>query len=97
VLTALLATIGIYLSRLLHDAMPSDMRTGVASGVSPLSWLTFLPCSLLFGALSQHGGVAAGGWIVLALAAAVGVTLVALTGRAREEPCAETAMALAAA
>jgi predicted MFS family arabinose efflux permease len=97
VLTALLATIGIYLSRLLHDAMPSDMRTGVASGVSTLSWLTFLPSSLLFGALSQHGKVAAAGWIILALGAAVGLTLVALTRRTCHKPCPEPAIALAAA
>jgi MFS family permease len=94
VLTALLATIGIHLSRLLHDAMPSGVRTGVASGVSTLSWLTFLPASLLFGALSRHGGLAGAGWVVFTLAAAVGVLLAAL---ARRRPCADPVLALAAA
>ena len=91
VLAALLATIGIYLSRLLHDATPSELRTGVASGVSTLSWLTFLPTSLLFGALS-HGGVAGAGWIVVALAAGVGLTLIGLARRAESAttgPCVE--------
>jgi MFS family permease len=81
VLAALLATIGIHLSRLLHDAVPSDMRTGIASGVSTLSWLTFLPCSALFGVLSQHGGIHTAGWIVLALVVPAGLILTALNLR----------------
>lgn len=92
VLAALLATIGIYLSRLLHDATPSELRTGVASGVSTLSWLTFLPTSLLFGALSRTGGVAGAGWIVVGLAAGVGGTLIGLARRAERAatvPCGE--------
>jgi hypothetical protein len=43
------------LSRLLHDLVPSQHRSGVSSGIGTLSWLTFLPCSLLFGALSNGG------------------------------------------
>ena len=92
VLATLLATIGIYLSRLLHDATPSELRTGVASGVSTLSWLTFLPTSLLFGALSRSGSVAGAGWIVVVLAAGVGATLIGLARRpagAATGPCAE--------
>ncbi len=81
VLAALLATIGIHLSRRLHDAVPSDMRTGVASGVSTLSWLTFLPCSTLFGMVSRHGGIQNAGWVVLALALVAGLTLTALSRR----------------
>jgi predicted MFS family arabinose efflux permease len=104
VLAALLATVGVHLSRLLHDAVPSDLRTGVASGVSTLSWLTFLPCSLLFGAVSRHGGVHAAGWVVLTLVATAGLTLAALsrpprTSRTGSEPSAatQTATAFAAA
>jgi hypothetical protein len=33
----------------LHDAVPSTIRAGVASGVGTLTWLTFLPFALLFG------------------------------------------------
>jgi predicted MFS family arabinose efflux permease len=83
VLAALLGTIGIHLSRRLHDALPSEMRTGVASGVSTLSWLTFLPSSLAFGVVSRHGGVAMAGWIVLALVAAAGLIVLAMGRPAR--------------
>jgi MFS family permease len=79
---ALLVTIGIHSSRRLHDALPSEMRTGVASGVSTLSWLTFLPSSLLFGAVSRHGGVQVAGWIVFALVTGAGLTIVAVSRRA---------------
>ena len=79
ILVALLVTVGIHLSRLLHDAVPSTMRSGVSSGVSTLSWLTFLPCSLLFGVLSAHGGIHAAGWIITALVAAAGIMLVRIS------------------
>lgn len=79
VLVALLVTVGIHLSRLLHDAVPSTLRSGVSSGVSTLSWLTFLPCSLLFGVLSAHGGIHAAGWIITALVAVAGITLVRIS------------------
>ena len=82
-LAALLATMGIHLSRLLHDAVPSNTRTGVASGVSTLSWLTFLPCSLLLGVISRHSGIRAAGWVVLVLVLAAGLTLAALSRHPR--------------
>jgi predicted MFS family arabinose efflux permease len=102
VLAALLATMGIHLSRLLHDAVPSAMRTAVASGVSTLSWLTFLPCSLLFGIVSRHGGVHAAGWVVLALASTACLTLASLSRHTRASsaastPHTQTQVALAAA
>jgi predicted MFS family arabinose efflux permease len=78
VLIALFAAMAVHLSRLLHDAVPSSMRTGVASGVSTLSWLTFLPSSLLFGVLSGRAGLTGGGWIAVALALVAGATLVRL-------------------
>ena len=78
-LIALLATVSIHLSRLLHDAVPSAMRTGVASGVSTLSWLTFLPSSLAFGAVSGAADVRAGGWIVVVLVAVAGAALLRLS------------------
>jgi hypothetical protein len=90
VLAALLATMGIHLSRRLHDAVPSDMRTGVASGVSTLSWLTFLPCSTLFGMLSRHGGVQNAGWVVLALVVVAGLILTALSRRSPASSAAST-------
>ena len=42
---------------MLHDAVPSAIRSGVASGVGSLSWLAFLPLALGFGTLSTAHGV----------------------------------------
>jgi hypothetical protein len=88
VLVGLLATIGIHVSRLLHDLVPSHLRSGVSSGIGTMSWLTFLPCSLLFGALSTDGGVRAAGWIITVLVAVAGATLlrIAVRGQATPEP-----------
>jgi MFS family permease len=81
VLLGLLVTIGIHLSRLLHDLVPSQQRSGVSSGIGTLSWLTFLPCSLLFGALSTGAGIRAAGWIITALVAIAGALLVRIASR----------------
>lgn len=75
-LVGLLVVIGIHLSGLLHQLTPSTMRSGVSAGIGTLSWLTFLPCSLLFGAMSGHGGVRAAGWIITASVAVAGIMLV---------------------
>lgn len=78
VLLALLCVvIGIHVSRLLHDAVPSTVRTSVASGVSTLSWIVFLPVAMAFGFLSQHQGVHTAGWMVTAGTVALGGLLVA--------------------
>jgi hypothetical protein len=74
-----LVALGVHLSRLLHDAVPSATRTAVASGASTLSWLAFLPCSLVFGALSSTGGTAVGGWVVLILATCAGAVVTGLS------------------
>jgi hypothetical protein len=37
------AIIGIYASRLLHDAVPSAIRACVSSGTGTLTWVPFLP------------------------------------------------------
>ena len=55
---------------MLHDAVPSAIRSGVASGVGSLSWLVFLPVALGFGALSTAHGVQRAGWMLVALATA---------------------------
>jgi MFS family permease len=72
--------LGIVLTRQLHDAVPSDVRSGVASGVGAATWATFLPFALGFGAASERWGVRAAGWLLVA--AAAGITgLLALTRR----------------
>ncbi|TDD67401.1 MFS transporter [Jiangella aurantiaca] len=94
VLLALLTILfGIHLSKLLHDAVPSTVRTGVASGVSALSWLAFLPVALVVGAVIDGGGVRTAGWLVLATAVLTGVLLLSLARRTAmstaDEPCVE--------
>ena len=77
VLVLLLVMLGIHLTRVLHDAVPSTVRTGVASGVSALTWLSFLPFALAFGVVSRAYGVYAAGWMITVIMVAVGVILVA--------------------
>lgn len=55
---------GIHLSHLLPNAVPSTVRAGVASGVSTITWLVFLPVALTFGLLAEHHGVHSGGWVI---------------------------------
>jgi predicted MFS family arabinose efflux permease len=82
VLAVLLVTVGIHVSKLLHEIVPSTMRSAVSSGIGTMSWLTFLPASLLFGAVG-NGGVRSAGWIFVTLAAVTGATLVRITRRER--------------
>jgi MFS family permease len=77
VLALLMVTIGIHVGRLLHDEIPSAVRTGVASGVSALSWIVFLPLALGFGLISTAGGLPAAGWFLVVLAALTGALLTA--------------------
>lgn len=76
VLALLAVSVSIHVSRLLHDAVPSTVRAGVASGVGALSWITFLPFALAFGLVSQHAGVRGAGWMIVAATAGTGVLLV---------------------
>lgn len=85
VLVMLLTVIGIHVSHRLHDAVPSSVRSGVASGVGALTWITFLPFALVFGVVIRNSGVQAAGWIVTGVTALVGVLLMVLARR-REQP-----------
>ena len=57
VLALLVMIASIYISQLLHDAVPSSIRAGVASGTSTFTWIIFLPFSLVFGLISKNSGV----------------------------------------
>ena len=87
----------IHVSAVLHDAVPSAIRSGVASGVSSLSWLAFLPVALGFGTLSTAHGVHRAGWMLVALAVLAGALLAATARSARPavECAVEPAPALA--
>jgi hypothetical protein len=76
-LALLVGLAAIHVSAVLHDAVPSALRSGVASGVSSLSWLAFLPVALGFGALSSAHGVRPAGWLLVAAAVLAGALLVA--------------------
>jgi len=83
VLALAMVAIGIHVSRLLHDEIPSAVRTGVASGVSALSWIVFLHIALGFGLIRTTGGLPAAGWFLVVLAALTGALLTATALRQR--------------
>jgi predicted MFS family arabinose efflux permease len=66
VLALLIVAASIHVTRLLHDAVPSTIRSGVASGVSALSWIAFLPFALGFGLVTKYHGVHTAGWMITA-------------------------------
>lgn len=86
VLILLLAAVGVPLTARLHDAVPSTLRAGVASGTGTLTWLTFLPFALAFGYFSDRAGVDAAGWILAAIAAASAILIVVSLRGATPEP-----------
>jgi MFS family permease len=81
VLALLLAVVGIHVAQLVHDAVPSTVRAGVASGVSTLTWVVFLPVALLTGRVGADHGVQAAGWLLVAAAVLTGVLLVGTARR----------------
>jgi MFS family permease len=78
VLVLLMVVASIHVTRLLHDAVPSTIRAGVASGVGAISWMTFLPFALAFGLVSDTFGVHPAGWMI------VGVTVLTAALLTRE-------------
>jgi hypothetical protein len=90
-LVLLVVMASIHVTRLLHDAVPSTVRTGVASGVSALSWIAFLPFALGFGLVSKHYDVQAGGWMITVITALAGALLVKVALRRGPGPQPEPA------
>jgi MFS family permease len=76
VLALILAIIGIHASKLLHDAVPSSIRAGVSSGAGTMTWLLFLPFSLVFGWTAQENGVHWSGFMLAGAVVVVGVLLI---------------------
>lgn len=75
-LASLLVAVSIGFTRLLHDAIPSNVRAGVSSAVGSLTWMVFLPFALVFGAISRQLGIFDAGWLIVAATAALSVVLV---------------------
>jgi hypothetical protein len=81
-LTLLVVAVSIPVLRRLHDAVPSSIRAGVASGVGTLTWLTFVPFALVFGAVSERAGVDRAGWLLVAIGAVAASLLVVVLPQA---------------
>jgi predicted MFS family arabinose efflux permease len=81
VLSLALVVVGIHVTKLVHDAVPSAVRSGVASGVSAFTWLAFLPLAIGFGLLADRVGVARAGWLIVLAVVVAGAVLVTVTTR----------------
>jgi MFS family permease len=78
VLTLIVVAVSIPVMRRLHDAVPSSVRAGVASGVGTLTWLAFVPFALVVGLVSDRAGVFDAGWLFAAIAVVAGGLIVAV-------------------
>jgi MFS family permease len=85
-LALLLAIVSIHVTKLLHDAVPSTVRSGVASGVSAFTWLAFVPVAGVFAVLGEKLGVYRAGWLIVAAVVAAGAVLVAVARRGGDPP-----------
>ena len=75
VLALVMVVAGIHVTRLVHDAVPSTVRSGVASGIGAMSWIVFLPVALVFGVVSTRHGVHTAGWMLTAATVVAGLLL----------------------
>jgi MFS family permease len=77
VLALILTIVGIHASQLLHDAVPSSIRAGVSSGAGTMTWVLFLPFSLVFGWVARENGVNRSGFMMAGVVLLLAVLLVA--------------------
>jgi Sigma-70, region 4 len=89
VLTLLVVAVSIPITRRLHDAVPSGIRAGVASGVGTLTWLTFLPFAVVFGVVSNRAGVDTAAWSLVVIAAVTALLMLAFVLNHEVEPAAQ--------
>jgi MFS family permease len=83
VAATLAVSMGIWNTRALHDAVPSELRSSVGSGVGALTWGGFLPFAIGFGAISDRFGIHAAGWLIVVASI---ITAALLVGARRAEP-----------
>ena len=76
-LALILTIVGIHGSQLLHDAVPSSIRAGVSSGAGTMTWVLFLPFSLVFGWVARENGVNRSGFLMVGAVLLLAVLLVA--------------------
>src|SRR5215216_5495122 len=91
VLALVLVIMGIHASKLLHDAVPSSVRAGVSSGAGTMTWVLFLPFSLMFGWTAQENGVHWSGFMLAGAVVVVGVLLIVSVRASRGVAPAEVA------
>ena len=82
VLALLFLIASIRATQLLHDSVPSSIRTGVASGVGALGWMVFVPFAFLLGVVSRDQGVHVAAWLIVGVTVAASVAL-AIVSRAQ--------------
>jgi hypothetical protein len=85
-LTLIVVAVSIPVTRSLHDAIPSSIRAGVASGVGMLTWLAFVPFALVVGGVSQQAGIGNAGWLFVGVGVVAAVLMLAVLPRARHAP-----------
>jgi hypothetical protein len=95
-LILLVVAISIPVTRSLHDAVPSTIRAGVASGVGTLTWLAFVPFALIVGTVSESAGIDRAGWVFVAVGIIAAVLMLIVLPRARPAPAQESAAAIPA-
>jgi hypothetical protein len=88
ILALLIGIAGIHAGAALHDAVPSAVRAGVASGAGTISWIGFLPFALTFGWVTKQYGVHASGWMMTAATIVVSGLLVRMSQRQQTQPAA---------
>jgi hypothetical protein len=91
VLTLLVVAVSIPVTRSLHDAVPSNIRAGVASGVGTLTWLAFVPFALVVGAVSEQAGIGRAAWMFVAVGVVAAALMLVVLPKARPAIAAATA------
>jgi MFS family permease len=92
ILALLIGIAGIHAGAALHDAVPSAVRAGVASGAGTISWIGFLPFALTFGWVTKQYGVHASGWMMTAATIVVSGLLVRMSQRQQTQTAAAAAI-----
>jgi predicted MFS family arabinose efflux permease len=95
-LTLLVVAVSIPITRRLHDAVPSGIRAGVASGVGTLTWLTFMPFAVVFGVVSNRAGVDTAAWTLVVIAGVTAALMLAFVRNHEVEPATELIAATSA-
>jgi MFS family permease len=89
VLTVLVVAVSIPITRRLHDAVPSGIRAGVASGVGTLTWLTFVPFAVVFGLVSNRASVNTAAWTLVGIAVVTALLMLGFVLNHSVEPVTE--------